>query len=102
MVGAPEAGEVDLGQLLQGTVRSSDEMALTEGAAAILMAETDAEGALAAVDRYRCKYAPAIDLRFGVVTFPDDGGNVDDLLDMASRRYSEAAHRSEGAVVRHG
>jgi hypothetical protein len=101
MVGSADTVEVNLNQLLEGTVRSSDEMTIWDSAAAILMAETDAEGAMAAIDRFKRKYEPAVDLRFGVVTFPDDGGGADSLLSIASRRYSEASMRSAGAVVRH-
>ena len=102
VVGSMESAQADMGQVLHGSVRSSDEMAMVDGAAAILMAETDADGARAAVDRYKRRYADALDLRFGVVTFPEDGKEGDALLDAAMRRYADAVQGEVGAVVDHG
>ena len=46
---------VHLAEFLRETIRESDEMALDEGEATILMGDTDAEGAIAAVDRVKAK-----------------------------------------------
>lgn len=80
-------------------VRDSDVIANFDHSVAVLMEETDSEGALKAVERYKCLFDSQVDLRFSVVTYPEDGGKPDHLLKTAYQRLDKARKADSGTVV---
>jgi len=90
-----------LKKILQGTVRSSDLLAVDEETAIVLMSETDSSGALSAIERYKDR-ARQHDVRFSLVTYPNDGGGAEGLFATAQRRLDGALAGEFGAVVAAG
>lgn len=89
--------------ILQETLRSSDIMEEYEGAAVVLMSETDSCGALSAIARYRERIMGRTeDLRFALATYPNDEGGADGLFDTAARRLQNCSAREFGAVAMMG
>lgn len=87
-------------EMLQSTLRSSDVLGEHEGAAMVLMSETDGKGALTAIERYKERGRDMVsDLRFSVATFPQDDGGAPGLIKAAKRRLQEAPAGEFGAVV---
>jgi len=83
-----EMGEIDLVQVFAQTLRSVDMAArVGELEYAVCLPQTDAEGALAAAERILSKHAND-DLIVGVAVCPDDGEDVESLLDKAQRTPS--------------
>jgi len=80
-------------------VRKSDVVASFDHSLAVLMGETDKSDALSAVRRYCDLFMNQPDLRFSVVTYPDDGVKPDGLVQTAYRRLSKAKNNSDGIVV---
>ena len=101
MVGS-DPQESNVKKLLSDTLRNSDVMADFNGAAVILMTETNSAGALSAIERYKTKGTENDDLRFSLVTYPSDGGGAEGLLAAAYRRLQKAAAGPPGCVVMTG
>lgn len=76
---------VNLRALLGHVLRESDELFERPPHGMILMGDTDREGALRAIERYKKAYSAQMDLRFGVASFPEDGETVRELLDAGER-----------------
>ncbi len=86
--------------LIEEVMRSSDEMTeLAGGRLALLMPETSKEDALHAVARYRKRYDPCLDVRYGVASYPGDCRTAMVLLDKACSRLDTAWDGDTGAVV---
>ena len=94
--------QADLKELLRDTVRNCDEFVELESGAAVLMSETDTEDALIAVERYKCRCADQVDLRFAVASYPADGRGTVELLEILQRRLNQAEASGNGAVVAKG
>jgi hypothetical protein len=88
--------------LLFPALRGSDQLFEVHGHAAILMSETNCQGALAAIGRYSKMCEGEIDLRFAVVSYPEDGGTVRELLATAQQRLDKAMTLEPGAIVAAG
>ncbi len=86
-------------QETRGVLRGSDEFVELDECAVVLMGETGQESALKAVDRYRKAFNGDVDLRYAVVSFPQDGQEADSLLNAAYERLDLARQRGTGAVV---
>ena len=87
---------------LADKIRSSDLLAEKNSHLVILMSETDQNGAQIAIDRYR-SYGSNNDLWFSVVTFPQDSGSAESLVEMAERRLQRAVvDGAPGEVVAQG
>jgi len=89
-------------KVLGGTLRSSDLMEARDDTAIVLMGETDTEGALCAIRRYKDRCGNAHDLRFAVATYPTDEAKADGLFAVADRRLDRAMTSEFGAVVANG
>ncbi|MCE5228080.1 hypothetical protein LLG95_00595 [bacterium] len=84
---------------LKETFRRSDEIiALDEHRAAVLLRETNVDGTLQALQRYK-SFHNVMHLRFAVVCYPTDGWNARYILNSASDRIARAMHGPAGAVV---
>lgn len=89
MVADPErTGPVE--SIIGESLRQSDIMALLDGAAVILMSETNGDGARVAIERFKDGGYSNNDLRFSLATFPEDGRGVESLIAIASRRLQKA------------
>lgn len=102
MVRASTVTNGNLRQILSDTLRTSDVMADFDGAAVILMSETNSAGALAAIERYKAKGGSYDDLRFSVVTYPSDGGGPDGMISTAFRRLQKASAANPGTIIMTG
>jgi hypothetical protein len=100
MVSGPSS-EGSIRRALADKIRSSDLLAEKNSYLVILMSETDQNGAQIAIDRYR-NYGANSELRFSVVTYPQDSGNAETLVQAAERRLRRAADGVPGEVVTHG
>jgi hypothetical protein len=89
-------------KLLSHHLRISDVMADFDGAAMILMSETNSAGALTAIERYKNGNDEGHDLRFSLVTYPSDGGGADGMIATAFRRLQKADGGQSGSVVMTG
>ncbi len=101
VVGAEcQATDTALKELLGEILRGSDEIIeLDSTEVAIVMAETDRQGALMAIDRYHAHFNGAFDIRFGVATFPLDAGDHEALLGSARSRLLKAKKGKPGTVI---
>ncbi len=84
--------------MLADRIRSSDLLAEKNSHLVVLMSETDGSGAQIAIDRYKNR-ADEHDLCFSLVTFPQDSGTADDLMEVGERRLREAQERGGGTVI---
>ena len=91
-----------LNKILEGMVRSSDPLFCLTKSVAVLMGETDSAGALRAVERYQEMISDAVDVRYAMASFPDDGKAPDELMHTASRRLDMAASSDSTLVVAEG
>jgi GGDEF domain-containing protein len=80
-------------------VRDSDVIANFDHSVAVLMEETDSEGARMAIERYKRLFDSQVDLRFSIVTYPGDGGKPDGLIKTAYQRLDRARKSDTGSVV---
>ncbi len=95
-------GPVSISKTLEEVIRISDELVDLEGSTTLLMPETDVQGAMTAIRRFKTKCNETIDLRFAVVTFPRDGKSAAALVDKAVRRLDKAKAGAKGEVVASG
>ena len=92
-------GPVSISETLEDAIRISDELVDLEGSITLLMPETDVQGAMTAIRRYKTKCDGTIDLRFAVVTYPRDGKSAGVLVDKAVQRLDKARAGAKGEVV---
>lgn len=102
MLVASRNGCFYLKDILVKTKRESDRLFELDNEVAILMSETDLNGALTAVERYKSLFSEDVDLRFSVVSFPLDGVNCSDLMGKVFQRLDVAKALECGAVVSRG
>lgn len=95
----PVNSSIRLRELLGPVLRDSDELFELRSKAVILMGETDRDGALVAIRRYKGACGGEIDLLFALACFPDDGCNGRELLEAVCRRRDKALTLERGAVV---
>lgn len=88
--------------ILNKMVRSSDPLFAVNGTLAVLMGDTNSVGALKAVERYRGEINRSIDVRYSVVSFPDDAKGTEELMDTAYRRLETAKGLESDAIVSWG
>jgi hypothetical protein len=89
VIGMPESEECDSLSVFSRYLRETDEVMAHGEYVAILMAETDRKGAWMALDRLKERFGTALDVRFGVASYPKDGRDVDALLGVAEYRLGE-------------
>ena len=77
-------------------------MANLDGSVLILMSETNRQGAETAIERYKQQDFDDYDLRFSLVTFPEDGRGVDNFFSSATRRLQKAFGGKPGSVMATG
>jgi hypothetical protein len=95
------AADGSVRRVLADKIRSSDLLAEKNSHLVILMSETDRTGAQVAIDRYR-KFGASSELWFSLVTFPQDSGDAETLVQAAERRLRQAISGSPGEVVAQG
>ena len=89
-------------RVLADKIRSSDLLAEKNSHLVILMSETDQNGAQIAIDRFR-SFGANSELWFSLVTFPQDSGSAEALVQVAERRLQRAlVDGAPGEVVAHG
>ena len=98
MVKEGEKG-VQLEHVLADKVRDSDLLAEKNSSFLILMSETDRNGARSAISRYVDLDGEVHDFRFALVTYPNDSGSAEDLMEAAERRLMKASEEGPGAIV---
>ena len=98
LVGSAE-GNMNMKKIPVEDIRGSDELFDLKADAAILMGETDGADALTAVDRLKSRCNHALDLRYGVASYPTDGREVQEIISAAQRRLNEAKAGGFGMVV---
>ncbi|MFA6243470.1 MAG: hypothetical protein WC655_21195 [Candidatus Hydrogenedentales bacterium] len=86
-------------KLLAECTRSCDEVMEFHACAAVLMGETDEEGALRATERYKRVHGNRVDMRFGVAGFPKDGQSATSVFRTAFKRMNKACETGPGTVV---
>jgi hypothetical protein len=99
VLAAAAAIQVEVKRLLEPILRDSDELFEVGARVAILMGTTNRAGALSAIRRFKYELADQADLRFAVVTFPEDGTSPQELIATAHRRLDTALIGERGAVV---
>ena len=88
---------------LQEAARKTDRFFAYQGDNVIvMMRETNSPGALAMTRRTHESCTEEVDLRFALVTFPDDGKSAGELLETLDRRYQKALQSSYGTIVNQG
>ena len=95
-------GPVSINRTLEDVIRISDELVDLEGSTTLLMPETDVQGAMTAIRRFKTRCNGTIDLRFAVATYPMDGTSAGALVDKAVHRLDKAKTGAKGEVVASG
>lgn len=88
-----------LQHVLADKVRESDLLVEKESVFLILMSETDRNGAHNAISRYIDRDGVVHDFRFALVTYPNDSGSAEVLMEAAERRLQKATEEGPGAIV---
>ncbi len=100
LVMAAEGSEgTQLQHVLADKVRDSDLLVEKDSLFLILMSETDRNGARNAISRYIDQDGEVHDFRFSLVTFPNDSGSAEVLMEAAERRLQKATEEGPGAIV---
>jgi hypothetical protein len=73
---------LDLAHIISDTLRKSDAFFEYKNKIAVLMAETDKDKSLFAVNRYKNKMHDLFELRFDVVSYPEDGSTIEEILEV--------------------
>lgn len=97
LISSPRPG-LNLLELLSELIRGSDEAVRLGDAVAILMGETDASGATAAIRRFRQRCGGGIDLCCAFASYPSDGRDAESLLDQAWTRHAAAEAADQDAL----
>ncbi len=85
--------------VLADTARDSDLLVKKNSTFLILMSETDRNGARNAISRYIDQDGEVHDFRFALVTYPNDSGTAEALMEIAERRLQKATQQGPGAIV---
>ena len=97
-----EGEDLDLKEILRKEVRDSDALFHMDDYSGIIMGQTDTDDAKRAVERYRVNLDGHADLRFSVVTYPEDSRGADDMWVTARRRLEVARRGDLGHVIADG
>jgi len=97
-----EEGSEKPRMILDKMVRRTDRLFAVNGSLAVLMGDTNRDGALKAVERYRREINRSIDVRYCVASFPDDAKEKEALMETACRRLETAKGLEDNAIVTHG
>jgi GGDEF domain-containing protein len=100
---AGDALQLEVARVLQGCIRTTDRLAfLGPGKVAFLLPHTPAGGARIVLDRLRlaAQETPGIDLRAGLVEFPEDGVDADTLVQEAASALVFAEQSGLGVASR--
>jgi len=98
MVKEGEKG-AQLEHILADKVRDSDLLAEKNSNFLILMSETDRNGARSAISRFVDRDGEVHDFRFALVTYPNDSGSAEALMEAVERRLVMADEEGPGAIV---
>lgn len=85
--------------VLSDKVRDSDLLVEKDSTFLILMSETDRNGARTAISRFIDLDGDVHDFRFSVVTYPNDSGDAELLLEAGERRLLKASEGEPGEIV---
>ncbi len=99
VTGAAPDGSVR--RILGDKIRNSDLLAEKNSHLVILMSETDQNGAHIAIDRYK-QFGKDDGLWFSLVTYPQDSGSAESLVQAGERRLNRAKSGEPGEVVSTG
>lgn len=90
-----------IGTLYKDTFRSADVLFPLNGngTMAVLMGETEVQGALRAVERFRVRYQGALAVHSSIASYPVDGLTSDELFRVAERRLDVAEQTGPGTSV---
>ena len=89
----------DIGGFLSDSLRDSDRRFPTRDGVAIVMGDTEYDGAQTAVNRYRSKCGDKVELRCGIAAFPQDGHSALGLIQTARERLGAAKERKRDALA---
>ena len=97
----PSCKRKDFQERLKGHVRRGDLVfGVGDSALAVLMSETDQNGARVALSRYVRECAAGVTIAYGIGSYPEDGTGAMQLLTAASRNLNEWARmRMNGAPM---
>lgn len=93
------ADHQELNSAVYQLIRKSDIIASYDHVIAVLMSETDQNGALCAVDRFHAVLRHQFHVCFAVATYPSDGASVEGLLAAAEKRLQKAQQNHNGHVI---
>jgi hypothetical protein len=96
---AAAEGHPDFRILLGDTIRDSDGFFISDGEAVLVMGETDRQGAMRAVMRFKDRIDDRCDVRYGVSSYPVDGHTSTELLARGRERVIRARELSWGSLV---
>ena len=91
-----------LKKILEGIVRDSDPIFYLPECLAVLMGETENDGAQHAIERYRKAIGGTVKVKYAVASFPEDGKAVGELMNAANRRLDIAKASDSGPVNAEG
>ena len=89
-------------RMLRKVVREADSVFSLAGSMAVLMGETDTDGAQKAIERYRKIIGDIVKVKYAVASFPKDGKGVGELIDASHRRLDFAKASDARPVVAEG
>jgi len=95
---SPLTRNVDIVELLSGTMRSCDMVFSSNDEYAVLMPHTSLHEAKIAITRYKSMCNGEIGLRFSVTCYPDDISSITDPIQIGRRRL-ELAKRSGASEI---
>ena len=75
-----------LNSIIMEAVRTSDPVFFLNDSITVLMGETDETEALKAIERYQEVIGDAVDVRYAVASFPEDGKTHQKLIQTAKHR----------------
>ncbi len=79
-------------------LRSSDVMARIDNSIAVLMGETDNDGARIAAERYKKDFGRHAEFYFSLATYPADGGKPERLFTVAHERLEKSRAESSSST----
>jgi hypothetical protein len=90
-----------LGTMSEEMFRSTDRVFPLDqgGTMAVLMGETESQGALRAVERFQELYGSALAVHSSIASYPVDGLSSQDLFSVAQRRLDVAEQSQPGAAI---
>lgn len=93
------AGRERFPEAFHDVLRGSDVLVKSDSSSALLMGETNKQGALQAVERFKSHSGDLINMKYAVASYPTDGRTAEALLSTVRERLEAAMNRENGAVV---